>query len=290
MTRRTTSTGSSPSARPARVRPRSERCSPPSTRSTRRACPPSRTSRRSAGWATGSWRRPRAANRTARPRASGPARGAVLRPGALLRPRLRHPRRRGAALQGGARRLGQILLAVRPATGDGPRPVREHPTAGVVLPARRVRGTAAHGHPHQRQRRAERRHVDVRGARGAEPGLERARLRRPRTGAAALRRPGDVHAHLGEGRRSADRLAVPAAGRGHPEDRAHRAEHGGDLVPRAAAFEPRLAAAVAMPGCVEPWRGFPRRSGRSCGRARRRPTTSGTRRSSRTCPEPTRRR
>ncbi|MFJ6665362.1 alpha/beta hydrolase family protein [Streptomyces sp. NPDC091383] len=31
----------------------------------------------------------------------------------------------------------------------------------------------------------------------------------------------------------------------------------GDLVPRAAAFEPRLAAAVAMPGCVEPWRGFP---------------------------------
>ncbi|MFG2608480.1 alpha/beta hydrolase family protein [Streptomyces sp. NPDC048514] len=31
----------------------------------------------------------------------------------------------------------------------------------------------------------------------------------------------------------------------------------GNLVPRAAAFEPRLAAAVAMPGCVEPWRGFP---------------------------------
>ncbi|MFQ6142036.1 alpha/beta hydrolase family protein [Streptomyces seoulensis] len=31
----------------------------------------------------------------------------------------------------------------------------------------------------------------------------------------------------------------------------------GDLVPRAAAFEHRLAAAVAMPGCVEPWRAFP---------------------------------
>ncbi|MEU3064959.1 alpha/beta hydrolase family protein [Streptomyces subrutilus] len=31
----------------------------------------------------------------------------------------------------------------------------------------------------------------------------------------------------------------------------------GDLVPRAAAFEDRLAAVVAMPGCVEPWLGFP---------------------------------
>ncbi|MDA5279412.1 alpha/beta hydrolase [Streptomyces sp. Isolate_45] len=31
----------------------------------------------------------------------------------------------------------------------------------------------------------------------------------------------------------------------------------GDLAPRAAAFEDRLAALVAMPGCVEPWLGFP---------------------------------
>ena len=31
----------------------------------------------------------------------------------------------------------------------------------------------------------------------------------------------------------------------------------GDLAPRAAAFENRLAALVAMPGCVEPWLGFP---------------------------------
>ncbi|OKK21950.1 hypothetical protein AMK16_01505 [Streptomyces sp. CB00455] len=31
----------------------------------------------------------------------------------------------------------------------------------------------------------------------------------------------------------------------------------GDLVPRAGAFEPRIAALVAMPGCVEPWLGFP---------------------------------
>ncbi|RSS81845.1 S9 family peptidase [Streptomyces sp. WAC06614] len=31
----------------------------------------------------------------------------------------------------------------------------------------------------------------------------------------------------------------------------------GDLAPRAAAFEPRIAALVAMPGCVEPWLGFP---------------------------------
>uniref|UniRef100_A0AAU2JNG0 Alpha/beta hydrolase n=1 Tax=Streptomyces sp. NBC_00049 TaxID=2903617 RepID=A0AAU2JNG0_9ACTN len=32
---------------------------------------------------------------------------------------------------------------------------------------------------------------------------------------------------------------------------------GGDLAPRAAAFESRIAALVAMPGCVEPWLGFP---------------------------------
>lgn len=32
---------------------------------------------------------------------------------------------------------------------------------------------------------------------------------------------------------------------------------GGDLAPRAAAFEDRLAAVVAMPGCVAPWLGFP---------------------------------
>ncbi|WP_328761270.1 MULTISPECIES: alpha/beta hydrolase [unclassified Streptomyces] len=32
---------------------------------------------------------------------------------------------------------------------------------------------------------------------------------------------------------------------------------GGDLAPRAAAFETRIAALVAMPGCVEPWLGFP---------------------------------
>lgn len=32
---------------------------------------------------------------------------------------------------------------------------------------------------------------------------------------------------------------------------------GGDLAPRAAAFENRIAALVAMPGCVEPWLGFP---------------------------------
>ncbi|MFF7206240.1 alpha/beta hydrolase family protein [Streptomyces sp. NPDC008141] len=31
----------------------------------------------------------------------------------------------------------------------------------------------------------------------------------------------------------------------------------GDLAPRAAAFESRIAALVAMPGCVEPWLGFP---------------------------------
>ncbi|MFE3326148.1 alpha/beta hydrolase family protein [Streptomyces sp. NPDC059176] len=31
----------------------------------------------------------------------------------------------------------------------------------------------------------------------------------------------------------------------------------GDLVPRAAAFENRLAAAVAMPGCLSPWLAFP---------------------------------
>ncbi|AJT70072.1 hypothetical protein T261_8479 [Streptomyces lydicus] len=31
----------------------------------------------------------------------------------------------------------------------------------------------------------------------------------------------------------------------------------GDLAPRAAAFETRLAALVAMPGCLEPWLGFP---------------------------------
>ncbi|MFF2786012.1 alpha/beta hydrolase family protein [Streptomyces sp. NPDC058049] len=31
----------------------------------------------------------------------------------------------------------------------------------------------------------------------------------------------------------------------------------GDLAPRAAAFETRIAALVAMPGCVEPWLGFP---------------------------------
>ncbi|MDI9884007.1 alpha/beta hydrolase [Streptomyces sp. HNM0645] len=31
----------------------------------------------------------------------------------------------------------------------------------------------------------------------------------------------------------------------------------GDLAPRAAAFEDRIAALVAMPGCVEPWLGFP---------------------------------
>ncbi|MGW2561069.1 alpha/beta hydrolase family protein [Streptomyces sp. NPDC001514] len=32
---------------------------------------------------------------------------------------------------------------------------------------------------------------------------------------------------------------------------------GGDLAPRAAAFESRIAALVAMPGCVDPWLGFP---------------------------------
>ncbi|MFG3103627.1 alpha/beta hydrolase family protein [Streptomyces sp. NPDC048182] len=32
---------------------------------------------------------------------------------------------------------------------------------------------------------------------------------------------------------------------------------GGDLAPRAAAFEPRLAAVVASPGCVAPWSAFP---------------------------------
>ncbi|WP_407109639.1 alpha/beta hydrolase family protein [Streptomyces sp. DSM 116494] len=32
---------------------------------------------------------------------------------------------------------------------------------------------------------------------------------------------------------------------------------GGDLAPRAAAFEDRIAALVAMPGCVDPWLGFP---------------------------------
>ncbi|MFD5426882.1 alpha/beta hydrolase family protein [Streptomyces sp. NPDC127084] len=32
---------------------------------------------------------------------------------------------------------------------------------------------------------------------------------------------------------------------------------GGDLAPRAAAFEHRIAALVAMPGCLEPWLGFP---------------------------------
>jgi hypothetical protein len=32
---------------------------------------------------------------------------------------------------------------------------------------------------------------------------------------------------------------------------------GGDLAPRAAAFEHRIAALVAMPGTVSPWRGFP---------------------------------
>ncbi|MET9605895.1 alpha/beta hydrolase [Streptomyces sp. NPDC006512] len=32
----------------------------------------------------------------------------------------------------------------------------------------------------------------------------------------------------------------------------------GDLAPRAAAFEHRIAALVAMPGCVEPWLGFPK--------------------------------
>ncbi|MFJ2472623.1 alpha/beta hydrolase family protein [Streptomyces sp. NPDC087659] len=31
----------------------------------------------------------------------------------------------------------------------------------------------------------------------------------------------------------------------------------GDLAPRAAAFEDRIAALVAMPGCVDPWLGFP---------------------------------
>ncbi|MFI9045956.1 alpha/beta hydrolase family protein [Streptomyces sp. NPDC053427] len=31
----------------------------------------------------------------------------------------------------------------------------------------------------------------------------------------------------------------------------------GDLAPRAAAFEKRIAALVAMPGCLEPWLGFP---------------------------------
>ncbi|WP_276615650.1 S9 family peptidase [Streptomyces sp. A1136] len=31
----------------------------------------------------------------------------------------------------------------------------------------------------------------------------------------------------------------------------------GDLAPRAAAFDNRIAALVAMPGCVEPWLGFP---------------------------------
>ncbi|AXE24726.1 alpha/beta hydrolase [Streptomyces globosus] len=31
----------------------------------------------------------------------------------------------------------------------------------------------------------------------------------------------------------------------------------GDLAPRAAAFESRIAALVAMPGCVDPWLGFP---------------------------------
>ncbi|MGW7362303.1 alpha/beta hydrolase family protein [Streptomyces sp. NPDC054841] len=31
----------------------------------------------------------------------------------------------------------------------------------------------------------------------------------------------------------------------------------GDLAPRAAAFEQRIAALVAMPGCVNPWMGFP---------------------------------
>ncbi|MEU0392790.1 alpha/beta fold hydrolase [Streptomyces sp. NPDC006208] len=32
---------------------------------------------------------------------------------------------------------------------------------------------------------------------------------------------------------------------------------GGDLAPRAAAFEDRIAALVAMPGCLSPWLGFP---------------------------------
>ncbi|MEU8567610.1 acyl-CoA thioester hydrolase/BAAT C-terminal domain-containing protein [Streptomyces pathocidini] len=32
---------------------------------------------------------------------------------------------------------------------------------------------------------------------------------------------------------------------------------GGDLAPRAAAFEQRIAALVAMPGCLSPWLGFP---------------------------------
>ncbi|MEU6891905.1 alpha/beta hydrolase [Streptomyces sp. NPDC046557] len=32
---------------------------------------------------------------------------------------------------------------------------------------------------------------------------------------------------------------------------------GGDLAPRAAAFEGRIAALVAMPGCLSPWLGFP---------------------------------
>lgn len=54
----------------------------------------------------------------------------------------------------------------------------------------------------------------------------------------------------------------------------------GDLAPRAAALEDRIAALVAMPGVLAPWLGFPRRSGRSSLQTRRRRTTSGTSESS----------
>lgn len=60
----------------------------------------------------------------------------------------------------------------------------------------------------------------------------------------------------------------------------------GDLAPRAAAFEHRIAALVAMPGVLSPGWASRRRSGRSSPRTRRRPTPSGTKRSSPGCHRP----
>ncbi|MGA5409627.1 alpha/beta hydrolase family protein [Streptomyces lavendulocolor] len=54
-----------------------------------------------------------------------------------------------------------------------------------------------------------------------------------------------------------DRLVARPPGRDTDKIASTGLSMGGNLAPRAAAFESRIAALVAMPGCLSPWLGFP---------------------------------
>ena len=121
---------------------------------------------------------------------------------------------------------------------------------GWFFAAGRLRLAAADRDPQQRQRRP--RDRDVAAGRGrARPRLQRADLRRPRPGGGAVGAGPPVPPRLGAGdhprrrpprrppRRRPDRIAILGV------------SQGGYWVPRAVAFEQRIAAAVADPGVVD---------------------------------------